>query len=81
MAKARSLIEEVSDNLPRARGPKPWHEMLPPDIQSECEQIKAAWRDGKLGTKNCLAWTLSRSLKARGIEIGHYGILRWLEKA
>jgi hypothetical protein len=81
MAKAKSLIEEVSDNLPRAKGLRPWYETLPSDLQSECEQIKAAWRAGKMGTKTGLAWTLSRSLKARGIEIGHYGIVRWLEKA
>lgn len=81
MAKAKSLIEEVAQNLPRVKGLRPWHETLPPDLQVECEQVKAAWRAGKMGTKTGLAWALSKSLKTRGIEIGHYGVMRWLEKA
>ena len=78
---AQSLIEEVSGFLPKKKGLAPWHETLPPDLRKECEQVKAAWKAGKMGTKTGLANALSRSLKLRGIEIGCFGVTKWLEKA
>lgn len=78
---ARSLLDEVENSLPKGKGFAPWYEKLPDDIRKECEQIKAAWQAGRLGTKTGLATALSRSLKARGIDIGYAGVVRWLEKA
>jgi hypothetical protein len=81
MAKARSLIEDVAGDLPRRKGFRPWYETLPADISEECVAIKAAWKEGRMGTKTGLARALSKNLRARGIEIGQLGVIRWLEKA
>ena len=78
---ARSLLDEVENNIPKSKGFAPWYEKLPDDIREECEQIKAAWQAGRLGTKTGLANALSRSLKSRGIGIGCSGVIKWLEKA
>lgn len=76
-----TMIDEVASYLPKRRGSMPWYEALPPELASECEQIKEAWKAGTMGTKTALGYALSRSLKARGIDIGHAGVIKWLEKA
>lgn len=79
MAKpAKSLLEEVKDSLPGARGPRTWYDNLPSDLRQECDKIKAAFKAGSMGTKTGLSMTLARALKARGIEIGHSGVGTWL---
>lgn len=80
MAKARSLLDEVKDTLPSGRGPRTWYHALPDDIRSECDQIKAAYKAGAMGTKTGLSAALSKALKARGIDIGHSGVITWLER-
>lgn len=81
MAKNRSLLDEIKTTLPTRRGFAPWHETLPPDLREEVETIKRQWQQGALqATKTGLAQSLSKALKARGIQIGQLGVSRWLER-
>jgi hypothetical protein len=81
MAKTSSLLDEVKANLKDRRGPASWIDLLPADLAAEAIAIKAQWRDGKLATtKTALAHSLAKGLQARGVNIGHSGVTRWLEK-
>jgi len=80
MAKARSLVDEVKSSLPSGRGPLTWYDRLSPEMRDECDKIKAAFRAGEMGTKTGLGFTLARVLKSRGIDIGHSGVISWLER-
>jgi hypothetical protein len=77
----KTLLDDVVATLPTRRGFRPWNEVLPSDIAAEVEEIKRQFISGELSTtKSALAMSLSRALKARGIQIGHMGVARWLEK-
>ena len=80
MAKAKSLVDEVRSALPTGRGPQTWYDRLPDDVRSECDQIKAAFHAGEMGTKTGLGFALARVLKTRGVYIGHSGVISWLER-
>ena len=81
MAKAPTLLGDVKAKLPTRRGFAPWYECLPQDLAGEVQRIKCQWRAGKLkASKTGLGNTLSRALKARGIQIGHAGVIKWLER-
>lgn len=81
MPKATSLLNDVKARLPTRRGFAPWYETLPEPIAAEVHEIKRQWLAGELpATKSALAGGLSKSLKARGIDIGHMGVIRWLER-
>jgi len=81
MPKMSSLLDEVKANLKDRRGPVTWTESLPADLADEVKSLKAQWRDGKLATtKTALGHSLAKALQARGVNIGHSGVIRWLEK-
>lgn len=81
MAKAPSLLDDVTAGLRDRRGPTSWVDTLPPDLAAEVRDIKARWKSGKMATtKTALAHSLAKVLTARGVTIGHSGVLRWLEK-
>ena len=81
MAKAPSMLDDVTAGLRDRRGPQTWVDTLPPDIAAEVRDIKAKWQSGKLATtKTALSHSLAKVLTARGVNIGHSGVLRWLEK-
>jgi hypothetical protein len=80
--KRSSLLTDVLSSLP-VKGFAPWHKLLPEDLQREIEDIRTQFREGKLPprtTKTGLAQALSKSLKARDVDIGYAGVLRWLEE-
>lgn len=82
MAKKPSLLEEVKAGLSTRRGFASWYESLSDEMRTELDGIKSEWTGGALPTtKTTLARRLSVVLKARGVDIGHQGVLRWLEKA
>lgn len=74
-----SLLDDVVANLPK-KGPASWHETLPPALAEELEQVRQRFVAGEIhgATKTGLAAALSKSLKARGIDIGHRGVESWL---
>jgi len=74
------LIDDVKAELPR-KGQPPWHETLPDDLRAEIEDVRKAWLAGQLpaATKTGLSAALSKALKARGVDIGPFGVQRWLE--
>lgn len=82
MARKPTLLEEMRQHLPR-KGTPPWHEMIDPEIREELLAIKRDFFAGKLGpkvTKTGLAAALSKTLTARGITVGPWGVQRWLDK-
>lgn len=80
MAKPR-LIDDVKASLNDRKGFTAWHESLPSGIAAEIGEVKSQWRAGTLGTtKTALAKSLSKALAARGVSIGHAGVIRWLER-
>jgi hypothetical protein len=80
MAKRAPLMDDVLANLPK-KGTTPWHQKLPADLLDELRQVKAAFEEGAMpkATRTGLAFALSKSLKARGIDIGHRGVEQWLQ--
>ena len=80
MAKRPPLMDDVLAHLPK-KGTAPWYSKLPPDLLAELQQVKAAFEAGTIGkaTKTGLAFAISKSLKARGIDIGHRGVEQWLQ--
>lgn len=81
MPKGLSLLDEVKSGLSSRRGFSLWYETLDSGLRTELEAIKASWLAGHLtATKTTLAKRLSTVLKGRGIDIGHQGVLRWLER-
>lgn len=80
--KKKRLLDSVIDTLPKRKGFAPWYETLPADIKAEVDDIKAAWKAGKLqASKTGLSASISKALAEHGIKIGHLGVTRWLEKA
>ena len=76
-----TLLDDVRAKLNDRKGAVTWFELLPPEVAEEVAAVKAAWRDGTLvTTKTALGHSLARVLTARGIEIGHAGVIRWLER-
>jgi hypothetical protein len=82
MAKARAtLLDEVRSGLKDRKGTLTWFEILQPDVRAEVSAIKREWLGGNIATtKTALARSLAKALTARGIQIGHAGVIRWLEK-
>lgn len=83
MKKPPTLLDQLPNAL-HARGPQPWHTTLPPAIRDELHDIRARFQAKTLPgspTKHGLAKALSTLLKARGVTIGHQGVLTWLEKS
>jgi len=79
-AAAGNLLDDVLVHLP-IKGCAPWYTLLPEDLSTELHAIRAAFRAGKLPprtTRTGLAHAISKSLKARKINIGHAGVNRWL---
>ena len=82
MAKKPSMLEEVKAGLPNRKGFAPWYETLPNDLRDEVEEIRRLWHTGTLATtKTALGMQLSKVLASRGVNIGHSGVIKWLEKA
>jgi hypothetical protein len=80
MGKPRgSLLDDVVANLPR-KGQQPWHTTIPAELLQELEQVRARFLAGEIpsATKTGLATALAKSLKSRGVEIGHRGVESWL---
>ena len=78
------LLDDVRESLPSVfRGIRPWYERVAPEHREELAALKAAWKEGKLGSqKKPLARTIAAKLRERGIAtIGTQGVLAWLEKA
>jgi hypothetical protein len=81
MAKTSSLLDDVRATLKDRRGPATWIDLLPADLANELKSLKAQWCEGKLATtKTALGHSLAKALQARGVNIGHAGVTRWLEK-
>lgn len=79
---ASSLLDDVRATLQARKGPPPWYETLPAALKAEIDAIKADWKGGRLqATKTSLSVSISKALAARGVKIGHSGVIRWLEKA
>jgi hypothetical protein len=79
--KRASLLHDVIGSLP-SKGSPAWYTLVPTDLHDELIEIRTQFRSGKLPpktTKTGLAHALSKSLKARGVDIGHAGVLRWLD--
>lgn len=74
-----SLLEDVVANLP-TKGQAPWHTTIPADLLEELEAVRQRFLAGEIprATKTGFAAAISKSLKARGIEIGHRGVEAWL---
>jgi len=80
MGKPKStLLEDVVANLPR-KGQHPWHTTLPAELLEELEHVRERFQAGEIpgATKTGLATALAKSLKSRGIAIGHRGVESWL---
>ena len=80
MGKPRnSLLEDVVANLPR-KGQAPWHTMIPPELLEELEALRRQFLAGEIprATKTGFAAAIAKSLKTRGVEIGHRGVESWL---
>lgn len=84
-SRSGSLLDDVHEAMSqlRPRGPLPWYERVADEHREELAVLKAAWREGKLGSqKEPLARNISAKLRERGIAtIGTQGVLAWLEKA
>lgn len=81
MAKTTRLIDAVSGDpgiVPRTC--ISWDRRLPEEHRAEVEEIREAYRTGKLqGPRETLAKVISKHLRERGISnIGHDGVKRWL---
>lgn len=75
------ILDAVVAGLPGRKGLQPWYETLPPQVRKEVDDIKAGWQKGSIkASKTGLSRSLSKALKARGIDIGHKGVLAWLER-
>lgn len=75
------ILDAVITDLPHRKGMQPWYETLPSQVRKEVDDIKAGWQEGRIkASKTGLSKSLSKALKARGIDIGHKGVLAWLER-
>jgi hypothetical protein len=81
MAKQPALLDQVRDRLPK-KGQSRWVTKLDPPLRAELEEIKASFESGQMGsavTKTGLANAISAALLDRGVAIGPYGVLCWLQ--
>jgi hypothetical protein len=79
--KSAALLDDIMANIPR-KGTVPWFEAIDNDIRIELDTIRTNFHAGRMGpgvTKTGLARAISKSLEPRGVQIGHAGVMRWLE--
>jgi hypothetical protein len=79
-----SLVAAVIESLPtRVHGNTPWYERVAPEHQAELEELRAAWKSGKLKVRrNTAARIIAAHLHERGIAtVGTQGVCEWLGKA
>jgi capsid protein len=64
-------------------GPATWYERVAPEHRDELNAIKAAWKNGELGSRRkTLARAIAANMRARGIsDVGEQGVISWLDKA
>ena len=79
--KSAALLDDIMANIPR-KGTVPWFEAIDNDLRIELDAIRTNYHAGRMGpgvTKTGLARAISKSLESRGVQIGHAGVMRWLE--
>jgi len=79
--KSAALLDDIMANIPR-KGTVPWFEAIDNDLRIELDAIRTNFHAGRMGpgvTKTGLARAISKSLESRGVQIGHAGVMRWLE--
>lgn len=81
MAKAKSLVDDVLGRVRVTRpGFPPWFERLPPDAQSQLEQVREQF-NRSIHTKRAFAKAIIEVAKEHGWPVsGIQGVERWLEK-
>lgn len=81
MAKKAGLLDEVLSRLSRPKRRR-WIDGVPPDICGELEQVREQFCGGLMGrtSANGLANLLAESLAARGVQVHHTTLVRWLKK-
>lgn len=80
MAKKVGLLDEVLGRLSRPKRRR-WIDGVPQDICGELGQVREQFRGGLMGrtSANGLANLLVESLAARGIQVHHSTLVRWLK--
>lgn len=80
MTKRRTLLDDVMEQIPR-KGFTPWYERISADLLDELTRLRSQFWRGELGraTKTGLSYALAKSLRDRGVDIGHAGVRKWLE--
>lgn len=80
MAKA-DVVAEIVALLPQ-RAPQRWHDRVAAEHVATLAQIKAAYHEGRFGTRKKPACeTIATWLRERGIaDVGYQEILKWLGK-
>lgn len=83
MAKRSDVIDAVVALIPQSSRHLRWHERVSPEHVETIAEIKAAWKSGRLGARRKPAAVgISQYLRANGIaNVGHNGVLLWLEEA
>lgn len=78
--KRPTILDELRACPKPRRGTPSWYEQIEDkSLRRELDDVRAAVRSGEITTPRLtLAKALSRSLAARGVVIGHQGIIRWL---
>jgi diaminopimelate decarboxylase len=74
-------VAEIAARLPRKK-PQSWEHRVDPQHKATLDQIKAAYRAGRFGSKQKpAAVTISAWLRDQGIAtVGFQGVLEWLAK-
>lgn len=86
MAKSKAaprLLDEVVQSVSRSvAGPLPWHLKIAEEHRAEIEEVRAAYRSGKITFPlKTFCRAVSKSLRERGIAtIGEQGVQDWLTR-
>ncbi len=78
------LLKDLREAMAAVRhGPATWYERVAPEHRDELNAIKAAWKNGELGSRRkTLARAIAANMRARGIsDVGEQGVISWLDKA
>lgn len=76
-----SPVAEIAALVPQSKRSLPWWERVSPEVAEALPGILEAYRDGKFGPHaKPAAHGISAWLNQHGVEVGHQGVLTWLQR-
>jgi aromatic ring-cleaving dioxygenase len=81
MGKPSPVVAEIAALVVKSGRSLPWWERVTPEIAETLPEVLKGWHDGRFGPhRRPAAQAIAAWLQQNGVQIGHQGVLTWLER-